>query len=188
MPHLFTPADYRNMPWRNGGGTTCELFRLSHPARPDDFALRLSIADVAQGGPFSLFPGVDRSLMLLEGAGMLLDFGTHTVRMDRPCQPIDFPGEAAVDCRLLDGPLRDFNLMVARDWGQAALRVLALAEGAELALSGCQWTLVHALAGQLRLGGRLIEAGQLLLLQDEAVSLRAGPASRVVVVEAGATV
>ncbi|MBN8630010.1 MAG: HutD family protein [Rhodobacterales bacterium] len=36
----------------------------------DSFDLRLSIAAVAEDGPFSDFPGIDRRLWLLDGAGV----------------------------------------------------------------------------------------------------------------------
>ena len=72
-------------------------------------------ADVAQAGPFSRFAEVDRTLVLLSGASMLLDEAggaTHTLR-----EPLDiarFEGETAIDARLIDGATRDFNLMVRR--------------------------------------------------------------------------
>ena len=84
-------------------------------ARLDGFVWRVSIADVAQAGPFSRFVGIDRTLVLLSGAGMLLDEAqrpTHALK-----QPLDiarFAGETAIDARLVDGTTRDFNLMVRR--------------------------------------------------------------------------
>ena len=89
---VLTGDDFRAMPWRNGGGSTCELYRLPHPQRPDDFALRLSIATVAQGGPFSSFPLVDRTLLLLEGDGMALQFEAgDEVLLSEPLQPLQCP-------------------------------------------------------------------------------------------------
>ncbi|OJT17017.1 hypothetical protein BO221_47220 [Archangium sp. Cb G35] len=57
------------MPWKNGGGVTRELWKLPHPFDPARFLARVSIATVGASGPFSVFPGVDRTLMILEGAG-----------------------------------------------------------------------------------------------------------------------
>lgn len=162
---LLTPADYRDMPWKNGGGTTCELYREAHPADPARFALRLSIARVEQGGPFSAFPGIDRCLLLLDGDGLALRFadGPET-RLDRLLQPIEFAGETAVACRLLGGPVRDFNLMVARDWGQVALRVVELAADGRLALGGASTVLAYLHRGRWRDQHGELPAGGLLVL------------------------
>ncbi len=105
---LVREADVTPVPWRNGGGLTREL--LAWPS-PNDWRLRLSVADVAQDGPFSSYPGVTRVFAVLQGAGVVLDFAgaTHTVCPGDA--PLVFDGEAAPGCRLLDGPVRDFNLM-----------------------------------------------------------------------------
>ena len=73
---LLGPADYRTMPWRNGRGTTRELAVFPADSALDGrpFAWRVSIADVKSDCEFSVFPGYDRSLMLMEGAGMELVF------------------------------------------------------------------------------------------------------------------
>ncbi|HEY9102009.1 HutD family protein [Chitinimonas sp.] len=182
---LLGPPDYRDMPWKNGGGTTCELFRLPHPQRVDDFALRLSIAQVSQGGPFSYFPGVDRQLMLLRGAGMQLAFEDgRTARLDQPLQPIAFAGESSVDCALLDGPLQDFNLMVARDWGRAELTVQRLAEGAVLSLPAVSLRLAYLVSGAMAGPAGMQSAEQLLQLRAQACVLTAQQPSVLIVVEA----
>ena len=63
------------MPSLNGRGTTTELARED---APDGTMLwRLSAADVIEDGPFSTLPGIDRILLLTEGEGFDLDFGTH---------------------------------------------------------------------------------------------------------------
>lgn len=106
-------------PWKNGGGLTREL--LAWPAR-DDWALRLSVADIRADGPFSAFPGVDRWFAVLEGAGVLLALpdGKHKVQADDA--PLQFRGEAAPHCELLDGPTRDLNLMIRRDAGRGTMQ------------------------------------------------------------------
>ena len=71
MKHLAA-AGYRRMPWKNGQGVTREIAR--EPAEGEDFLWRLSIAEVAASGDFSLFPGYDRTITLIEGAGMRLVF------------------------------------------------------------------------------------------------------------------
>ncbi|CAN7430488.1 HutD family protein [Trinickia sp. LjRoot230] len=106
-------------PWRNGGGTTRELAVFPPGAGFDDFIWRLSVADIERSGPFSRFAGVDRTLVLLRGAGMqLIDRrGVSHATLPAPYTYARFPGELELQAELTDGPTRDFNLMVRR--GQA---------------------------------------------------------------------
>ncbi|HTH59951.1 MAG TPA: HutD family protein [Paraburkholderia sp.] len=118
-------------PWKNGGGVTREVAAFpEHKAgsAPGHFMWRVSVADVAQPGPFSRFDGVDRTLALLSGAGMLLDEmdGASVVKTHALTQPFDiarFDGETRIDARLVDGPTRDFNLMVRRDVARGEVEV-----------------------------------------------------------------
>lgn len=60
--------DIRKMPvnlWRNGAGETREI--CCFPPATRDFHWRASIASIAANGEFSLFPGVERVITLLEG-------------------------------------------------------------------------------------------------------------------------
>ncbi|MEM5318411.1 HutD family protein [Paraburkholderia sp. JHI869] len=114
-------------PWKNGGGVTREI-AVAHVASHagaslDVFAWRVSVADVAQAGPFSRFEGVDRTLVLLEGAGMLLDEAGRTHVLTQPLDAAHFAGETAIDARLVNGATRDFNLMVRRDAARGTLEV-----------------------------------------------------------------
>lgn len=123
-------------PWRNGGGITHELHREGDG--PCGFGLRLSIAEVASDGPFSSFPGVDRVIVLLEGAGLRLTRGPLEVRLETPGAPFAFHGDDPWHGALIDGPTLDFNVMTARgrpasvtlEAGKVTGRfVLALADG-----------------------------------------------------------
>ena len=72
---VLSPADYRRMPWKNGGGHTTEIAAEPPGAGTASFVWRVSVADIAQDGPFSAFPGIDRTLVLLSGRGMRLGDG-----------------------------------------------------------------------------------------------------------------
>lgn len=137
------PAGYREMQWRNGGGSTTEIAIEPEGAglqAGPPFLWRLSMARVHKDGPFSCFAGYDRTLVLLEGAGVRLDFGAAAppVTLAAPLSAVAFAGEWSTDCRLLDGPVRDFNLMVDRKRGAGRVEVFALAAGgrAEAQLRG----------------------------------------------------
>jgi environmental stress-induced protein Ves len=111
MRHLLA-AGYRAMPWKNGGGITREIAAFPEAG---DFFWRLSLATVAGDGPFSAFPGVDRTLTVLEGEGIELAVeGMEPARL-RPGAPFAFPGDAAAMSRLLGGTVTDFNVMTRRD-------------------------------------------------------------------------
>jgi uncharacterized protein len=118
-------ADFRAMPWKNGGGTTFELATGPEGAELESFLWRLSIALVGQSGPFSAFQGIDRTLTVLNGQGLKLDFADgNDVVIDVPWQPASFDGGRACIGRLIGGPVEDFNVMTRR--GQATHRVRPL--------------------------------------------------------------
>ena len=122
---IFGPADFHEQPWKNGGGVTRELLRAPHPHVAGKFAWRVSCAAVAASGPFSEFPGIDRSLMLLDGDGFALRCGNSPeVVLAERGQMIHFSGDLPVHCRLLGGPSRDFNLMVDRTLYRGELTLL----------------------------------------------------------------
>ena len=101
------------MPWQNGGGITREIARF--PAQSADWDWRISIAEVAEDGPFSRFPGCERALLLLSGHGMRLRFSDHEAVLQAPGDNLRFAGEDAVEALLMDGPTTDFNAIWRRD-------------------------------------------------------------------------
>jgi environmental stress-induced protein Ves len=112
------------VPWKNGMGRTRELAIHPTGAGLDDFIWRVSVADVDSASPFSAFPGIDRHIALLAGAGFTMTLGdgeAHALIV--PFTPFAFPGEAPVSVSLEDGPTRDFNLMARRDRAQSELVV-----------------------------------------------------------------
>ncbi|MFM2288291.1 MAG: hypothetical protein RL684_1434 [Pseudomonadota bacterium] len=115
MPLTLLPASsYRRIRWKNDGGWTTELARRGSDG--DDFRWRVSIAEIERDGPFSAFPGIERDLLLLEGHGIELDLADSAPRrLAQRFAHVRFAGEAAVYCRLLTGPTRDFNVMARRD-------------------------------------------------------------------------
>jgi uncharacterized protein len=105
-------------PWRNGGGYTREL--LVWPTA-QDWLFRISLAQVAQDGPFSSFPGIERWIALVEGAGMTLHFDSGTERLSVGREPLRFDGALAPACSLERGATVDLNLMVNRSRGSGLL-------------------------------------------------------------------
>ena len=107
MIHL-TQADYRIQPWANGRGQTVEL------ARADDaqgMVWRLSVAAVVEDGPFSRFPGIQRSLTVIRGPGFGLR-GPGIALQALPLMPVAFSGDAEVASHDVTAPSEDFNVML----------------------------------------------------------------------------
>jgi environmental stress-induced protein Ves len=146
---ILRSSDYQRMPWKNGGGITTEIWKAVSPE--GEMLWRLSIADVATDGPFSEFPGIDRWIMMIEGKGMELKVeGQDIHRVDDLFEPFAFSGDAKTECRLIAGPIRDFNLMVARRYGHGDLRVSRLTSNETLPLAE-NVAALHVLSGELEL-------------------------------------
>ncbi|MFJ3723642.1 HutD family protein [Streptomyces sp. NPDC090045] len=121
---LLRAADRGATPWKNGGGVTREIATRPEGAGTGDFDWRVSLAEVAADGPFSSFPGVDRTLTLAEGAGMDLAVAGVRHLVDERFAPRDFAGDEPTDCRLLDGPVVNFNVMYRRSATRAETAVV----------------------------------------------------------------
>lgn len=162
--------DIRKMPvslWRNGGGETREL--CCFPPGTRDFSWRASIASIASNGDFSLFPGVDRVITLLEGGEVMLDGGAAFQHTLTHFEPFYFAGEQRVYAQLSDGKMSmDFNVMTRRDRCQAQVRV-ADRTFTTFAPNG---GVVFVLSGAWQLGDKLLTADQGAYWQDGPHTLR----------------
>jgi environmental stress-induced protein Ves len=113
---LIRVEDYRRMPWKNGGGETTEIAAWPDGAGLETFDWRVSMARVTADGPFSGFPGVDRTLAILDGAGLRLDIaGRHPVELTTTSPPFSFPADLPTVAKLAEGPVLDLNVMTRRD-------------------------------------------------------------------------
>ncbi|MEO7916806.1 MAG: HutD family protein [Dokdonella sp.] len=162
-------AECRRTLWKNGGGWTTEV--AIEPAGAHlggDFDWRVSIADIEQDGPFSIFPGVERDLFMLRGNGIELNIDGSAQRLDRALQRIHFSGDSEVHCRLLNGATRDFNVMVR---ARSIVAYIAATEPLQdLAIAGpigSQW-LVHCCSGDATLA-----------LDGQTIRLNAGDSARI---------
>lgn len=118
---LLRAADYPRMPWKNGGGSTEEITRDAGEGL-DGFGWRLSIADIGESGNFSSFAGYQRIISVLQGDGMILQVDGNASRVLLPFDAFVFDGESQVNCHLLGGPIRDFNLIYAPQRYRARLQ------------------------------------------------------------------
>lgn len=112
---VIRASDCRVMPWKNGGGTTTEIAVSPEGASLSDFDWRISMAHVGADGPFSSFPGIDRTLSVLNGGGIRLVFSDgECVALNRRTEPFAFAADRAVTGQLVAGPIDDLNVMSRR--------------------------------------------------------------------------
>jgi len=119
---VLRAGDHLVMPWKNGGGATTQIALAPEGAGLEGFDWRVSMARVSEDGPFSAFPGIDRTLAVLDGAGIVLEIeGRAPCEVTADGAPAAFPGDAATIGRLIDGPIADLNVMSVR--GRVAHRL-----------------------------------------------------------------
>jgi len=115
MLTIIEPTQFKTIPWKNGLGETTEL-AINDNASLDDFIWRISIASVINDGVFSDFSGYERNLVLIKGEGISLQYdGKSTDILENTLDIASFNGSSETLGRLLDGPIKDFNVITAQD-------------------------------------------------------------------------
>jgi environmental stress-induced protein Ves len=115
-------ASWRPEPWKNGRGTTYEVFRepprartLSGIERTRDVAmydLRVSVARVEESSPFSEFVGYRRFTFLLGPAPIRLAQATTTFDLVTVGDHVSMPGEEPIEATLRAGPTSLLNVLL----------------------------------------------------------------------------
>lgn len=128
MIQILRHDGYKRMPWKNGLGVTEEVIAFPPGSDLASFGWRLSIAHVGADGPFSVFAGIDRTIALLDGDGLMLDLPGQTVELSRRGEPFAFSGDLEIASRNRGGPTVDLNIMTRRGRFQHRMRRLGVAE------------------------------------------------------------
>jgi hypothetical protein len=149
---VWRAANYVRMPWKNGGGSTEEISRDGGHGL-EGFGWRLSIADIGESGGFSTFAGYQRVITVINGAGMVLTVDGEEQRGLLPLQPFAFKGDSQVSCRLISGPIRDFNLIYSPERFQARLQWI---DGVQRFFSTAQTVLVFSVADEVKVLGQVL--------------------------------
>lgn len=143
---------YLDVPWKNGLGTTKEIYKCTLGDCGAPFVWRVSQAIVSCSGPFSEFNGYDRHIMCLSGGGFVLEGGpqgdVNVLPMDAPHS---FSGDWKINGRLIDdGPCIDFNLIVLREvYPRSSMQCFAIEQGDSIALDTLADELLFILSGSL---------------------------------------
>jgi environmental stress-induced protein Ves len=111
MSTLIPFAGLAPVSWKNGGGSTTEIAIGPPDSGFEDFDWRVSLATIEKDGAFSLFPGVDRTLALVEGHGMLLEIDGEPTLVTEAEPVVAFDGGSQVVAKLNRGGSTDFNAM-----------------------------------------------------------------------------
>jgi uncharacterized protein len=118
---VLRAAQRTAVPWKNGGGITREVAVSPAGSALGDFDWRVSIAEISIAGPFSLFPGVERRMAVLEGRLSLYIDGQAAVTLSRDSSAVSFPGDVPVFAEPLGAPATDLNVMTRRGRCSATL-------------------------------------------------------------------
>lgn len=164
--------------WKNGGGITRSLVAVPEKSGINDFEWRVSLAEIKTAGGFSAFPGVDRTILLWRGDGVVLrspQWPEH--RLIEALRPFEFRGEDEVHCDLAGGLTEDLNLMVRRGCAHVELRV---ASSEVVVESGCRDLIVLCSAGRVLVrtqqdGVKQVEARQMLRVSAVDADVRLVP-------------
>ena len=163
------------VPWKNGAGLMREIGVHPPGASSDAMDWKLSWAETIKDSPFSSFPGIDRSIVLLRGAGLRLRFVDEgrEVSFDDPSQPFAFQGEARVHAELIDGPVENLSILLsrARYWTSVSW----VDERADV--PSADTVFILCMTGAVQVGGHSLapirlRAQQAVLLRNGAIGLR----------------
>lgn len=162
---------YRVMPWRNGRGSTLEIAR--EPAKGEDFAWRLSLADIDRDGEFSAYRGYRRALALVAGKSLQLKFRGHgKCFLDPTRRGARFEGEWETHCAIPEGRCRDLSLIVRR--GAAARptpvvrapRTLRLKAPGRVVLAGNLYGALFVIEGSVAIAESVRSRPRIIRAQD----------------------
>ncbi len=155
------------VPWKNGGGVASAIAGEPEGTGFDAFDWRLSGALVERGGPFSHFPDVDRIMLILSGAGLVLDgIAPEPILLDTGSPPLAFPGDVPVAATLTDGPIRNLNLMTDRRRLQASAERLTIASPVALAVPDGGRLILYVERGFVTVADQRLDAEDTLVARD----------------------
>lgn len=147
---VLRSSQRKTTPWKNGGGETTEIAVSPPGAGLDNFDWRVSTARVAKDGPFSTFPGVDRTLAVLSGAGVSLRVGGRPpVTLTTSTPPFAFPADLPTRAELLQDAIADLNVMVRRGKFTHRVTHVPLEAPHSLSVQGTE-TLLFCVEGMVR--------------------------------------
>lgn len=160
---LLRAAEREAVPWKNGGGLTSDVAIYPDGASLHNFDWRVSIAQIQSNGPFSLFPGIDRHLVVLDGKMNLMVDQQMPVKLDQQTGAVAFPGDLYAKAELITASLTDLNVMVRRDRFRA--EVLRYFEGREQVIEMQSDITLLVSAGNAEIGSHWLAPQDAVLIE-----------------------
>ncbi|MHC1550201.1 HutD/Ves family protein [Phyllobacterium sp. K27] len=147
LTRVIRYADHVEMSWKNGAGDTREI------ARKDDcdgLLWRLSLATVAESGPFSVFPELDRIIVLLEGDPMTLEFEDGESLTLNLGMPQRFSCNRPLHAQLSSSrQCRDLNFLFRKDDIDARAESITFSGSMQLRWTGAAVAICFAVSGSV---------------------------------------
>lgn len=129
MQH-FDLKDLPPQPWNNGRGTTRLIASSGDDGSGLAFDWRISVAEIAESCPFSVFPDVDRIAIVLENGPLRLCQAGALGELARPqyvaChnEPTAFDGALELHAYINSDPVLCLNIMTRRGAAIADVQVI----------------------------------------------------------------
>jgi hypothetical protein len=177
-------------PWKNQGGWTRTVASAQGADGQTDW--RVSVADITAAGPFSVFEGLDRQAVMLQGARLRLraELPEHDIHFNGAGSRAAFAGERRLVCDAPTEPTALWNVMHRRGRVRAEVSVHS---DTVLHLPPARHLFIYVMSGEVELAlpqGRTqgLSTGQVLHLQHTPAQALLAPCrvgSRVVVTAIG---
>ena len=125
MFKLIKKMDYKKSVWKNGQGTTEEIYINPETAifPHEKFSFRLSTATIQGENEFSLFPGYQRILTVIDGLGLILN--EKPLRLEEIFQ---FSGDEKIICKPFSSHTVDLGIIFNDKLVDAEMQLLQFGE------------------------------------------------------------
>ena len=107
-----------------------------------------------------------RILTVIDGAGIRLTSNTERLEATH-CKPCAFSGDTAFDSHLIDGPIRNFNLIYDPEFVQASVQLITDAADLGDDLINDGHGAIYCVAGRLTLGKTALPQGHVALFENQ---------------------
>ncbi len=170
---ILTPNHFQTSQWSGGSTTQLYIFPPNATYAARNFELRISTAKVeAEESTFTALPGIDRKLMILEGAITITHEGQYSRHL-KPFEVDEFSGDWKTTAI---GTCTDFNVMTTGKQ-QSELYHIAKEASSSYTLkpkTACKNLFLYTTSGTIHLQlvdeNYVLETGNLMVIENDYVS------------------
>jgi environmental stress-induced protein Ves len=156
--------------WRNGQGVSWEIASFRKTFRKGsavDVSWRFAKARIDNDVPFSIYPGMNRIFMMIEGQGMDLEFDDGKVlQVHEKFVPHAFACDVPLVCKLRGGPSLDLNLFTARGEYRAECEVMNCNGSMDIETKKVE-AVIYVLDRTVEVNGTLLQQGDAAFVEGE---------------------